>query len=161
MDIVLQLFFPVHGGDYSHFYVFVIDFKRKQKTVLNSIDCSREFDAHPRYKQTFRRLVEYVNVFCMLARAANVLNFEWRVMDAPQQPDTYCCGLFMLYFMEHYDGAFTPVKRALWGSVGELSRARRHCVNRLVTDENNQEFGKIVSMSLSGGVFSSTRRGRK
>ncbi|CAN1249473.1 hypothetical protein LINPERPRIM_LOCUS7152 [Linum perenne] len=161
MVILLQLFFPIHGGDYSHFYVFVIDFKRKQKTVLNSIDCRREFDANPRYKQTFRRLVEYVNIFCMLARSANVLDFESRVMDAPQQPDTYSCGLFVLYFMEHYDGAFTPVQRALWGSVGELSRARRHCVNRLVTDENNKEFGKIVSMSLSGGVFPSTRRGRK
>ncbi|CAN1750380.1 hypothetical protein LINPERHAP1_LOCUS4033 [Linum perenne] len=97
----------------------------------------------------------------MLARDANVLNFEWRVMNAPQQPDTYSLGLFVLYFMEHYDVAFTPVQRALWGSVGELSRARRNCVNRLVTDENNREFAKIVSMSLSGGVFPSTRRGRK
>ncbi|CAN1177977.1 hypothetical protein LINPERHAP2_LOCUS33419 [Linum perenne] len=54
-DEVDYLFFPIHGGDYSHFYVFVINFKRKQKTVLNSIDCRREFDANPRYKQTFRR----------------------------------------------------------------------------------------------------------
>ncbi|CAN1173796.1 hmu [Linum perenne] len=46
-DEVDYLFFPVHGGEYSHFYVFVIDFKRKQKTVLNSIDCRREFDANP------------------------------------------------------------------------------------------------------------------
>ncbi|CAN0859226.1 hypothetical protein LINGRAHAP2_LOCUS7607, partial [Linum grandiflorum] len=53
------IFFPCHGGMNNHFYVFVIDFKKKQKVMLNSLDQRDEYETERCYHPTFRRLMEY------------------------------------------------------------------------------------------------------
>ncbi|CAN0899453.1 hypothetical protein LINGRAHAP2_LOCUS20287, partial [Linum grandiflorum] len=53
------IFFPCHGGDDEHYYVFVIDFKLGQKVFLNSRACTGDYTTKPRYHETFTRLMEY------------------------------------------------------------------------------------------------------
>ncbi|CAN1805307.1 hypothetical protein LINPERHAP1_LOCUS24218 [Linum perenne] len=51
-------FFPTHAGeDFEHFYVFLVDFVKKEKAILNSLPCREDFESKKWYKPTGTRLM--------------------------------------------------------------------------------------------------------
>ncbi|CAN1325568.1 hypothetical protein LINPERPRIM_LOCUS33537, partial [Linum perenne] len=59
-----QVFFPTHGGkEYEHYYVFGVDFGRREKFILNSLPCQRAFQTDVVFKPTGTRLMMYVRPF--------------------------------------------------------------------------------------------------
>ncbi|CAN1153261.1 hypothetical protein LINPERPRIM_LOCUS14584, partial [Linum perenne] len=109
------VFFPVYEGrTLQHFYVFVIDLRNKQRIVLNSVECDNNFDTVPQYKATFTRLAKYLQPFLLEHYKMDISNYHQRVFDAPRQSDILSCGMFTLYFMEHFVGRFSPEHRSYW-----------------------------------------------
>ncbi|CAN1841748.1 hypothetical protein LINPERHAP1_LOCUS36593, partial [Linum perenne] len=54
------VFFPIHGGnDYEHFYVFGVDFEKREKFILNSLPCGKSFEKDLVFKPTGTRLMTY------------------------------------------------------------------------------------------------------
>ncbi|CAN1132598.1 hypothetical protein LINPERHAP2_LOCUS7130 [Linum perenne] len=71
-----KVFFPIYRGPtLQHLYVFVIDLRNKQRIVLNSVECDKDFDIVPQYKATFTRLVEYLQPFLLEHCKKDVSNY--------------------------------------------------------------------------------------
>ncbi|CAN1124903.1 hypothetical protein LINPERHAP2_LOCUS2612 [Linum perenne] len=135
----MQLFFTIHGEEmYKHFYLFVLDLKRHCKVVLNNLPCDKEFDKEPRFKDTFCHLLSYGRQFLGSHLDANEIStWEWHVPNCPKQPDGNSCGIFVLYFMENFDGDFTDEQWSRLSVSGELDIMRKIYVHRLAMIEDN------------------------
>ncbi|CAN1140034.1 hypothetical protein LINPERPRIM_LOCUS23683, partial [Linum perenne] len=132
------VFFPIYGGPtLQHFYVFVIDLRNKQRIVLNSVECDKDFDIVPQYKATFTHLVEYLQPLLLEHCKKDVSNYQQRVFDAPRQSDISSCGMFTLYFMEHFVGRFSPQHRSYWARSENVLQDRQLYVNHLISSPDN------------------------
>ncbi|CAN1797126.1 hypothetical protein LINPERHAP1_LOCUS21154 [Linum perenne] len=135
----MKLVFPIHGGEmYKHFYLFVLDLKRHRKVVLNNLPCDKEFDKESRFKDTFRRLLNYDRQFFgSHLDADETITWKWHLSDCPQQPDGNSCGIFILYFMEYFDGDFTDEQQSRLSVSGELDIMTKIYAHRLAMVEDN------------------------
>ncbi|CAN0839603.1 hypothetical protein LINGRAHAP2_LOCUS2620 [Linum grandiflorum] len=76
-------------------------------------------------------------------------HFYWRVLDAPQQFDTFSCGLYVLYFNEHYRSGFTQEQRIQWSRMEVLTADRDHYAYRLISDPTNEEGEYVMEEALA------------
>ena len=136
MFIRFPYIFPIHGGSPrdDHYYVFLIDFKNKQKQFLNSLDVRKSYESSPVYHQTFRNLMEYVGPFLRGMKAKDMSQFTWRVFDAPSHADNRSCSLFVIYFTDHYNGGFTLKITGQWNQRTVLEVDRAHYAYRITSD---------------------------
>ncbi|CAN1133030.1 hypothetical protein LINPERPRIM_LOCUS30426 [Linum perenne] len=145
----MQLFFPIHDGqNYKHFYLFVLYLKRHHKVVLNK-PCDKEFDKEPWFKDTFCCLLSYDRQFLgSHLDVVEISKWQWHVLDCPKQPDGNSCGIFVMYFMEYFDGDFTDEQRSMLSVSGELDIIRKIYAHKLAMVEDNNiwemEEGKVI-----------------
>ncbi|CAN1336147.1 hypothetical protein LINPERPRIM_LOCUS37030, partial [Linum perenne] len=138
-----QVFFPTHGGkEYEHYYVFGVDFGRREKFILNSLPCAKAFQTDVVFKPTGTRLMMYVRPFLQERVGVDISTFPWRVPSSPVQPDTSSCGLYAARFMEHYVGRFR--NEANWHTINVMKVDRLSYLCRLVKDRWNQVQHEVV-----------------
>ncbi|CAN1256602.1 hypothetical protein LINPERPRIM_LOCUS9375, partial [Linum perenne] len=138
------VFFPVHGGqNFEHYWAFAIDFKREQFLCLNSMKCEEHFEKNPCYHDSGERLMSYARSFIEARTGKDISKFKWAVPDAPVQPDLKSCGMFVINFMQHFDGSFTS-EQMLWGDRKVVDEHRVRMIHRLVTAPENALLPKIV-----------------
>ncbi|CAN1166303.1 hypothetical protein LINPERHAP2_LOCUS32645 [Linum perenne] len=137
------VFFPTHGGkEYEHYYVFGVDFGRREKFILNSLPCQRAFQTDVVFKPTGTRLMMYVRPFLQERVGVDISAFPWRVPSSPVQPDTSSCGLYAARFMEHYVGRFR--NEANWHTINVMKVDRLRYLCRLVKDRWNEVQHEVV-----------------
>ncbi|CAN1185005.1 hypothetical protein LINPERPRIM_LOCUS39230, partial [Linum perenne] len=73
---ITYAFFPIHGGhDFEHFYVWLVDFEKHEKVILNSIPCRNEFLRKPYYKDTGTRLMQYLRDVFIERKGLDIKDF--------------------------------------------------------------------------------------
>ncbi|CAN1225086.1 hypothetical protein LINPERPRIM_LOCUS2415 [Linum perenne] len=99
------------GTNSSTFYVWLVDFEKHEKVILNSIPCRDDFLRKPYYKDTGTRLMQYLRDVFTARKGFDINDFTWKVLSAPEQPDTTSRGLYAVRFMELYIVRFTEEHR--------------------------------------------------
>ncbi|CAN1798565.1 hypothetical protein LINPERHAP1_LOCUS21775, partial [Linum perenne] len=104
---IVQAFFPTNAGeDFEHFYVFLVDFVKKEKAILNSLPCREDFESKRWYKPSGTRLMQYARTFFLDIVGVDIKSFTCKVVAAPVQKDINICVLYTVRFMELYIGRF-------------------------------------------------------
>ncbi|CAN1854603.1 hypothetical protein LINPERHAP1_LOCUS41394, partial [Linum perenne] len=132
-------FFPTHAGeDFEHFYVLLVDFVKKEKTILNSLSCREDFESKRWYKPSGTRLMQYARTFFLDTVGVDIKSFMWKVVAAPVQPDINSCGLYTVRFMELYIGRFTAEHKHQFDDTTFLDTDRLRYMSRLLLSEANE-----------------------
>ncbi|CAN1285618.1 hmu [Linum perenne] len=135
--LAVAVFFPIYGGkDYEHFYVFGVDFEKREKFILNSLPCRKSFEKDLLFKPTGTRLMTYARPLLLAEVGVDISPFPWKVPSTPVQPDVNSCGLYVARFMEHYIGRIKDDGNWQEVEVMKLERLRYLC--RLVKDKWNK-----------------------
>ncbi|CAN1261754.1 hypothetical protein LINPERPRIM_LOCUS10984, partial [Linum perenne] len=147
---VVQAFLPIHGGhDFEHFYVWLVDFEKHEKVILNSIPCRNEFLRKPYYKDTGTRLMQYLRDVFIERKGVDIKDFTWKVLAAPEQSDTTSCGLYAIRFMELYIGRFTEQHRQQFSDVNDMNTVRLKYASRLLLSEDNELRGEVMAAAYA------------
>ncbi|CAN1292002.1 hypothetical protein LINPERPRIM_LOCUS21381, partial [Linum perenne] len=130
-------FSPIHGGkDYEHFYVFGVDFEKREKFILNTLPCGEDFEKDLVFKLTGTRLMTYARPLLLAKVGVDISSFPWKVPSTPVQLDINSCGLYVARFMKHYIGRFKDEGNWQQVDVMKLEWLRYLC--RLVKDKWNK-----------------------
>ncbi|CAN0913502.1 hypothetical protein LINGRAHAP2_LOCUS27973 [Linum grandiflorum] len=81
--------------------------------MLNGLDQRDEYETERCYHPTFRRLLEYAEPVLVAKGAKSFSDFSWRFFEAPLEPDSVSCGLFAIYYMEHFRSHFKKKQKVM------------------------------------------------
>ncbi|CAN0908039.1 hypothetical protein LINGRAHAP2_LOCUS25106 [Linum grandiflorum] len=140
------VFFPVHGGEqFAHYWAFAIDLKREKFLCLNSMECEERFNKELCYHDFGNRLMSHARSLIEAHTGKDISKFEWVVVpDAPVQPDLQSCGVFVINFMQHFDGSSFTSEQQQWGERKVIDDHRIRMIYRLVTSPDNTLLPEIV-----------------
>ncbi|CAN1294463.1 hypothetical protein LINPERPRIM_LOCUS22469, partial [Linum perenne] len=139
---IVQGFFPTHTGeDFEHFYVFLVDFVKKEKAILNSLICREDFELKRWYKPSGTRLMQYARTFFLDTVGVDIKSFTLKVEVAPVQKDINSCGLYTVRFMELYIERFTAEHKQQFDDTTFMDTDRLRYMSRLLLFEANELRG--------------------
>ncbi|CAN1852711.1 hypothetical protein LINPERHAP1_LOCUS40734 [Linum perenne] len=147
---LVQAFFPTHAGeDFEHFYVFLVDFVKKEKAILNSLPCREDFESKKWYKPSGTRLMQYARTFFLDTVGVDIKSFKWKVVAAPVQQDINSCGLYTVRFMELYIGRFTAEHKNQFDDRTFMDTDRLRYMSQLLLSEANELRGEVLVAATS------------